>query len=677
MAHATPQQARLLMSLPEIAEMAGVQRPVVTTWRRRHLDFPVAATTIEGRPLFDGREVCAWLVGTGRAQRAEIEPDLQVYALAAVAQQTGTERLLTTATALLCLQHLDGEPLRGATSVELIERAQAVDVDDCMLGSEIADDPDGAAALVNAVDDLVEAAWGAQPAFERLLTVVGRLSGSGADRFHPHLPHLMAGLSGASRHTDQAGSVRIADPWAGRGDLLLATAALLGEAHNPVFVAAERDKCTSRLLRRRLRVHGFPAEDIVVTNNFDDEVAPPDALVTALPYLSGEERSVNAALDTIDSLSLWLAPGRTAVILGPAEALTAGLKPYTAEERLRAKLLASGMVEAILRLPGGMVPARPGYDTALWVLTANPDPRAQGWVLLGDISDQELSAEVVDACTTDVVTWHRDGYRPTTHSRRHFVQVAVRDLVEPPRPLTPVPMPSVRERVVVVPQTVARLRELEAVLARPRSTPEPIESGLVIAEDSNGQRATVGALMRRGWLRLGQGSRIATEHLSLDGHHPVLGPIDLSSQSSPGLIDRAVLATEYPRASLTEPGDVLVTLTPEPAVYLDERGFSVIRFPVRRLRVTPNGQARCPPAVLAALLETSLRARTAGAVRPARKLVDWELPVLSAATAAQLDALLKRIAAQRRQVQSELDSLDELWRIATAGITNATLTFPR
>ena len=30
----------LLMSMTEIAELAKVQRPVVTTWRRRHRDFP-------------------------------------------------------------------------------------------------------------------------------------------------------------------------------------------------------------------------------------------------------------------------------------------------------------------------------------------------------------------------------------------------------------------------------------------------------------------------------------------------------------------------------------------------------------------------------------------------------------------------------------------------------------
>lgn len=675
--NALPPHEQPLMTLPEIAELAGVQRPVVTTWRRRHPDFPAPVTSSNTRLLFDGREVCSWLVDTGRAQREEIEPDLQVYALAAVAQHAGIHSLLATASALICLHHLDGEPLRNATAAELIERAEAVDVDDCLLRSEIADDPDGAVTLANAVDALVEAAWGARPAFERLLTVIGRMSGLLVDRLHPELLTMMAELSGASRQSERVGSVRIADPWAGRGDLLLATAALLGEEHAPVFFAAERNESTSRLLSRRLRVHGFPADDVIVRSELGEGEAAPDVIVAALPYVPGETRSVSEALNTIDDLSLWLTPGRTAVVLGPAQALTAGLRPYSTEERLRAKLLADGMVEAILRLPGGMVPARPGYETALWVLTANPKPSTRGWVLLGDISDRALSTEVTQACVTDVVTWHRDGYQPTAHSRRHFIQVSVQDLVEHPHPLTPQPVPSLRERVIVVPQTIARLTEIEAALARSRSAPEPVESGLIIAEEPDRERETIGLLARRGWLRLGQGSRIATGHLSAGGHHRVLGASDLRFPGESRMIDRAVLATQYPRAILTEPGDVLVTLTPEPGVYLDERGFSVVQFPVRRLRVTPDGHAQYPPPVLAALLEVAVRARTAGAVRPPRKLADWELPVLSDATARQLEALLKQITARRRHVQDELDSLDELWRIATTGITNATLTFTR
>ena len=54
----------LLMSMTEIAELAKVQRPVVTTWRRRHRDFPAPAGGDAAQPLFDPRQVADWLISS-------------------------------------------------------------------------------------------------------------------------------------------------------------------------------------------------------------------------------------------------------------------------------------------------------------------------------------------------------------------------------------------------------------------------------------------------------------------------------------------------------------------------------------------------------------------------------------------------------------------------------------
>ncbi len=45
----------LLISMPEIAELAGVQRPVVTNWRCRHGDFPPPADDQAAQPM--GRHI--------------------------------------------------------------------------------------------------------------------------------------------------------------------------------------------------------------------------------------------------------------------------------------------------------------------------------------------------------------------------------------------------------------------------------------------------------------------------------------------------------------------------------------------------------------------------------------------------------------------------------------------
>ena len=140
-------------------------------------------------------------------------------------------------------------------------------------------------------------------------------------------------------------------------------------------------------------------------------------IVTQVPYQPGEARDAAAVLDKVDDVAVRLSPGRFGVVLGPAAVLTGELPPYSAEERARADLLAGDMVEAIIRLPGGLVPFRPGYETALWVLTQARDSRWRGRVLLADVSDRELTHEVISDLVEDVVTWRRDGYVPGAHRR--------------------------------------------------------------------------------------------------------------------------------------------------------------------------------------------------------------------------------------------------------------------
>ncbi|SFA84185.1 hypothetical protein SAMN05216266_101779 [Amycolatopsis marina] len=677
-----PDTDTFLMSLPEVAELAQVRRPVVTNWRRRHPDFPKPVVVRQGRPMFDGQSICAWLVETGRARRDDIYADLRLYTLSATADEGDPKALFGVLTSLICLQHCDGEPLTDATATELAQRADQVDPGDEMVRSELAEHPELLPRLAGFADELIEAAWGAKGALDRVVRLYERRGGviELRDRaVHPQLASLMAELSGAARHAERLGTVRIADAAAGTGDLLLAAAGSIGEAFAPVFTAAEPDPFLGRLLMRRFLVQGVPREDVTVAHTLA-AAETPDVIVTALPVQPGESRSTLDVLHALDDLAVRLRPGCTAVVLGPAEALASALRSYSPEERLRAKLLATGMVEAVIRLPGGMVPARPGYESALWVLTATKDERSRGWLLLGDIADRELTPEVVDACVTDVVTWRRDGYRPIAHTRTYCVQAQVSELVERPRALTPRMLPTVREYNSVIPGTVARINELEVILAEfadSADRPTEVTSGIGVSDAGAGARDTIAGLVKRGWLRVIKGSRIADGDATSQGHHRVLGRANVCGDGFFGerRIDRAVLAS-YPRTRLTEPGDVLVTLVPRPAVYLDERGFSVAEFPVRILRVTDDGDEYFTPRVLTALLQSTARARSPGAVRPPRKLTEWELPILEPQTVWRLDRLLDSLDQRQKRAEAELDAITELRRLASAGVANATLTFP-
>lgn len=177
----------LLMSMTEIAELGGVQRPVVTTWRRRHRDFPAPTGGDAAQPLFDPRQVTEWLINTGRVDRNQIEPELSLYTLTGLAAQYPGADLIAAVTALISLRYLtdENEPLADGTDEDLAvirEQASTADPDDLLLLSEICDIPPTAGWLAALVDELIEAAWGCRQAFERIMAARNRFrAGVGAD----------------------------------------------------------------------------------------------------------------------------------------------------------------------------------------------------------------------------------------------------------------------------------------------------------------------------------------------------------------------------------------------------------------------------------------------------------------------------------------------------------------
>lgn len=61
-----------LVGLIEIAMRAGVQRPVVSTWRTRHADFPRPLTELAIGPIFWWPDIERWLTATGRKADATL-----------------------------------------------------------------------------------------------------------------------------------------------------------------------------------------------------------------------------------------------------------------------------------------------------------------------------------------------------------------------------------------------------------------------------------------------------------------------------------------------------------------------------------------------------------------------------------------------------------------------------
>jgi len=430
-------------------------------------------------------------------------------------------------------------------------------------------------------------------------------------------------------------------------------------------------------------VHGVHQRDldIRIDGELPDTLGDPDVIVTQLPYQPGEARDLAAILNAVDNVALRLSPGRFAVVLGPAAALTDEL-PYSAAQDGRAKLLADDVVEAVIRLPGGMLPFRPGYETALWVLTQARGSRWQGRVLLADVSTQPLTHTVIGDLVEDVVTWRRDGYQPGAHRRRYGQELAVRDLIDRPRPLVVSGRPaSHRERATEGNRWITDITgygaELDRIGAHATAARRHVPTEALASASLTPAAQSLGALFRAHRLVLRQGTRIKKAHLGSPGHHAVLGTEEVAGIRRPGLrrIDRETFARAYPKARLTEPGDVLVTMTPQAAAMVDREGFSIAEFPVRILRIPAAEAEQFTPRVLAALLfADGSGTRAAGAVRAGRALEDQRVLLLPPDQVRSLDQLLTGIEARRDLARSELDVLDQLQAATIDGLIDGTLT---
>jgi hypothetical protein len=670
-----------LISKAGIADMAGVQRSVVSKWIVRDLGFPAPA---EG-DLYDPREVTDWLIRTGHGNQEprKLREESALYTLATLAAQYRGD-FIPAVTALICLRYcndentrLDEQPNDPWARVRAL--AAELDPEDELLRGEIRAIPHHATWLVGAVDDLVEAAYGCQRAFERILASRAKFGKTGpavAAATSPLLTRLIVELSGARELAQHKSEILVADPGARDGGLLVAVADALGEDVVPAFIGAEASPWLARLARRRLAVRGVEREtgDVLIQASLPEDAQPPDVLVTQLPYQPVEDRDPYAVLDELGDMGVRLRDRRFGVVLGPADILADDLPPGPAQER--AKLLKDDMVEAIIRLPVGLVPYLPRYRTALWVVTQARSSHWKGHVLTIDVSDRELSHSLVDAIADEVVTWRREGYKPDAHGRSLALDRQVAELVDPPRPLIGGDTSSgggerkttANDRLTQVTSWGVDLDQMAGDAAKAR---RPIPTGHLIATDRHPPTESIGRLASAGRLILRSGTRVNPRHLTTTGTHAVLGPADIQSPIPNGSIrrfDRATFVSTHPRSRLTEPGDVLVTLRPEAAATVDHAGFSVVEFPVRIVRIPKSERQHFAPRVLAALLFGD------GKVAAGQPLEDYRIPLLPDDEVARLDQLLAEIEARRTLALHELSLLNDLRQVALRGLIDGTLS---
>ncbi|MET7522632.1 hypothetical protein [Streptomyces sp900116325] len=680
----------------EIAALAQVQRPVPTTWSRRHPDFPAPVAHEDGRPLFDARTVVDWLTATdhGNADPRHLRAELALHTLSAWRTLSLSASVLVGAlTALICLRQQLDTAVSGQSWDSVLDRAASLDSEDTFLLSELraVPDPDRTGpALAALADELTEAAYTPAEAFGWVLEARRRLGSHdlAADEPTPVIVRALAALSGVDALDE--GSV-IATPHARAGDLLASLHARAPEGSGHTYLAADHDPARVRLVRRRMLVRGvnefqldvIPGEDLSA-----DDWGYPNLLVCALPYEAAETRSPQAVLERIQTLTDYLDTGSTAVILGPADVLVRPLPRHGEADRMRRSFLQDGLLKAAISLPDGAFAYRPGYRTAVWVLARTPEAQHTGLVLLSDFSAQPLTALVLDTLAEDIAIWRASGWRgDRRHEPRHGMIVPAKELDDRPgTAFTASRRPAEARYARAVVERPARISDLEQRLADLQQQTRlhaDLRAAMRIQavlrpEDQAVRRTTVRRLLEERRLRRRPGHRIAPEHLTADGHYAVLGPDEILGTARLGSrrIDRGLLLTAYEHAQFTEPGDVVVTTSPRFGVHVDTGGLSVVAAPARILRVRPDADPPVRPRVLAALLGAAATeyTRTSGAVRASRSIEDLNIPDLGHEEAERYDAALAEIALRTALLREQAAALDDLTRITAAGLADGTLT---
>lgn len=665
----------LCLGLGDVALLAQVRRPVVSTWRSRSargpLPFPPAVASARGRETFDGDEVVTWLETTGRGNNTDPRADLHAVAAMAGAP-VDDDATFHGLSALMCLHaHAGGLPQDAEAVLDLADEA---DPDDEYLFSELRALGDRLPHLARYVRLRVEADYGVADSFDSLAAARRRSCvGGGEPRLTPEGMDLVIALVGSLVTQAGDGASALVDP-TGVGSLAVEIARHRIEAGQDCSVVVPSASTSNRSLLRRLVVHGVPRGHLCTGGNTGSSGSGRAVSVVHLAPAGRAPQPEAEVLQTLDEAVLETSEHQRMVVLGPASALVDRLvapqdhpgRPRrdagrSAASALRDGVLRSRRVRCIVRLPAGLDPSRSRARTALWCL--GPPPLGissdTSTVLVADLVNTTLDPAASRALVADLVAGTVGGRTWQAHAATFLRPVLTRDLLARDRDLV---RPALVRSPASVPGDLAD--EVASLTERARvDLPSVVVPPVHVREGSGASiSTTIGAALARGDLLLLRGSRVADEDISVDGV-PVIGPSDLDRLHAPTRrMERLVMAARYPRATTTEPGDVIFTTSPRPRAVVDTRGGSLVAAPARVLRCVRTGLV---PAVLVADVEA--QNSTARAWRA------WRIRQVPPEQSDALATALDQIAAHAAAARDRLAMLDRLSAVLVEGATSSVL----
>jgi hypothetical protein len=589
------------------------RRPVV---RGRLLPFPEPVETIGGAERFDRDQVVAWLEQTGRGNNPEARQDAPALS---IPDGIDTECVV----ALLCLHALTGAELAGLDSAELVGLAERVDPADRMLLRELRSVRAGDDVL-EYVDDLVEASYGPSDALTRVES--GRLERQAGERgLSDEVIGLLCTVGDAARAQLGGEAVALLPPSNHR------LACRLAERFDGVLVDSSDDG--SRGLRRRAVIGGFEIVDRA------------DGTVRVVSVVGESEAE---ALESVDELVVSLGPADVGVVLGSASVLCDQLVG-DAEQR-RSQTLRSGNLAMAVRLPRGHWKAAHRQSLAILILQ-------------GGRSDQSLRmADLTSEKAIDLADLAADVSASLALTEGRAYRYARRGELAPVLAGGPVVPRGVR---AVRLGSAGSTTDLDRIHAATLTTSEPVPGYDVTAGSAPGQivlrQRSLAELVAAGHLAMKRGSRIDAAGHDPDGTVRVI-TADASAEEL--WLDPFDAVRLYPRATRTEPGDVVFLQQPRPIARVDLEGGALVASPSRVLRLQPG--AFIGPHALAAIINLM--------APPGTDWQTWSVPEFDAGEAKALDAALAGAAAHLAELQRHVQATNDLTTSLIRGVASGAVT---
>lgn len=636
-----PSTPSLLIDLAGVARLAGVRRPVASIWRTRFNDgpdaFPTPVSEEDGRPQFSAPDVAEWLARTDHGKNPDAVVDL-----ASVAAPQGLlfsdAQAVAELEALVALSHF-AEGLDGSTDADITRFAREVDSSDDFLRREIEDHARRGSPWVDYALKLTDAVYSPSAALASIAdrsASEGRATGSAG----PLAPEMMALVLEMVQMLTGSDSVVRLDPQ----DAYLSST-LAQELSDDISFSLPPD-VPARRLKRRLLVGG---------HTLIADPTTPAVIVSRVPVARGAD--VSSMLRTAEEVALSLRASDSAVVIGPSRALVDELP--RSKERERADILRSGWVRGIVRLGEGLVPSASRESLSLWVLgnPAGAPAIADRFTATADLSAVSLTPAVCSDMVADVAAAMgavRDvkarQFRFAELVRTTSLQARSESLVSSSArrvKRNPSPGAEVAARLDITGDSIRADFVPVEIDPSPHDVPRP---------------ALVSDLIRDRHLRIISGTRLKSELIGSDGL-VVVRASDLDDPSTIGgaRIDQLTFASGYPRASLTQPGDIVFRTSRTAAAWVDRDGSKVVAYPARVLRINKKDAGGLVAEVVAADIFDAVTGP--GAWRR------WRLRRIDHRSAAPLSRVLNAVAEARADLEARSARLDEY---ATLLVTAAT-----